>query len=61
MPMTWWLGHHTLALSLSLQDWPLEKQRHVIRHELAHLQRHACQSAWIAQASLALLWFHPLT
>jgi hypothetical protein len=60
MPMTWWLGKHTLALPESSADWSLEKLRHVIRHELAHIQRHDCQSAWITRAALALLWFHPL-
>jgi len=61
MPMTWRLRGHTLALPSSTSSWSPEKLRHVIRHELAHIQRNDCLSAWFAEISLHLLWFHPLT
>lgn len=60
MPKTWWLGRHILALPKTSSSWSPQKLSHVIRHELAHIQSRDCLCAWIAEISLALLWFHPL-
>ena len=60
MPMTWRLHRHVLALPKTALGWPGEKLRRVIRHELGHIVRNDCRTAWLADACLAILWFHPL-
>ena len=59
MPMTWRIRHHVLALPVTAVEWPVEKLQRVLRHELAHIQREDCRSAWLADACLAAVWFHP--
>jgi len=60
MPMTWYSGRHFLALPSSAKNWPEQRLRNIVRHELAHIRRKDCQTSWLADSCLALLWFHPL-
>lgn len=60
MPMTWRLRSHRLCLPASFSDWPEDKLRRVLRHELAHIKRNDCLTSWLAATSLSLFWFHPL-
>jgi beta-lactamase regulating signal transducer with metallopeptidase domain len=60
MPMTWRLRRHFLALPKLAKKWPENKLRNIIRHELAHIRRNDCYTSWLADACLALFWFHPL-
>ena len=61
MPMTWYSEKkHFIALPCSAKEWTEKKLRNIIRHELAHIRRNDFRTSWLADASLALLWFHPL-
>lgn len=42
------------------QEWSIERQRVVLLHELAHVRRGDWLSLLLAEASLAIWWFHPL-
>ncbi len=59
MPMTWGFRHHRIVLPREAIDWPVAKQRAVLRHELAHIARHDCTTASLGTLCLALAWFHP--
>ena len=60
MPMTWGVRHHVIGLPDGAREWSPGKIRRVLRHELAHVARRDCATAWAASLCLALLWFHPL-
>src|SRR5205823_7470003 len=40
--------------------WPEHRQRAVLLHELAHVQRADWLALMLAQVTCALYWFHPL-
>ncbi len=60
MPMTWGVRHHLIGLPDEAESWSPAKTRRVLRHELAHVVRRDCVTAWAASLCLSLLWFHPL-
>src|SRR5690349_16546499 len=39
MPMAWGLTHARVLLPAEAEDWPLDRQRVVLLHELAHVKR----------------------
>jgi beta-lactamase regulating signal transducer with metallopeptidase domain len=60
MPMTFGVLRATLLLPASAQEWPIERQDAVLRHELAHIRRRDSLTQLLSDAACAAYWFHPL-
>lgn len=60
VPMVWGVWRTRLLLPEGFAQWPVEKQRGVMLHELAHLQRGDPLALWTAQWVKVLHWFNPL-
>ena len=60
VPLTWGLFRPTLLLPPAFLEWPRERQRMVVLHELAHIQRADWLVQVLVQITCALYWFHPL-
>jgi beta-lactamase regulating signal transducer with metallopeptidase domain len=60
MPLTWgWLWPRVL-LPAEATNWPVEKCRVVLLHELAHVKRRDCLTQFVAELICALFWVNPL-
>ncbi|MGO9913196.1 MAG: carboxypeptidase regulatory-like domain-containing protein, partial [Isosphaeraceae bacterium] len=51
----------SILLPTNCVDWPTEKIRMVLSHELAHIERRDVFWQLVARTAAALYWFHPLT
>ena len=60
MPMTWGIFQPILLLPASAIDWPSDRLRLVLFHELGHIGRRDCLVQWIAFLGRSLNWFNPL-
>src|SRR5260370_5025889 len=60
MPMTWGVFRPVILLPPSRREWPSERLRLVLAHELIHVQQRDCLMQILMQAACALYWFHPL-
>jgi beta-lactamase regulating signal transducer with metallopeptidase domain len=60
MPMTWGLWSARVLLPDSASEWPADRQRVVLLHELAHVKRRDCLTQLLAQIACAVYWFNPL-
>jgi len=61
VPATWGLRGGTVILPESHPSWSAATLRHVLLHELAHVERRDCLSHLIGDVTRALRWYDPLT
>lgn len=59
-PMQWGFVRPKLLLPAAAQDWPEERLRSVLLHELAHLRRWDYLTQFVVRLVCAVYWFHPL-
>jgi beta-lactamase regulating signal transducer with metallopeptidase domain len=59
VPMTWGTLAPKVLLPAEACDWPPERRRLVLLHELAHIARRDSFSRSLASLACALYWFHP--
>ena len=60
-PMAVGVRRPSILLPANCVDWPAEKIRMVLSHELAHIERRDVFWQLAARTAAALYWFHPLT
>jgi len=60
MPMTWGFRRPRVLLPHGALDWPHERLRAVLAHELAHVRRADWLVHVVTQVACAVYWFHPL-
>ncbi len=61
MPMAFGLRRPTIVLPEECLAWAWSRQRAVLLHELAHIQRRDAASQLFAHLTTALWWFQPLS
>jgi len=59
-PLALGVRHPTILLPPDTEDWPEERRRFVLLHELMHLRRKDIALGLLAQAARALHWPNPL-
>ena len=60
VPVTWGVVKPVVLMPQWARDWPEQKKRIALLHEVAHLRRLDCLTQVLAQLSCGLFWFHPL-
>jgi TonB family protein len=60
MPLTWGILRPVIVLPSGVAQWPEDRRRVVLSHELAHISRHDWLLQICAELSRAVYWFHPL-
>ena len=60
VPMVWGLFRPVILLPADADSWQPERQRAVLLHELAHIQRRDWLMQTVAQITCAVYWFNPL-
>ncbi len=60
MPMTWGVVSPVVLLPQNAGEWPEERLRMVLLHELTHVKRRDILTQMLAQLACALHWFNPL-
>lgn len=60
MPLTWGIFRPVVVLPSSAPEWPEDRRRVVLSHELAHVSRHDWSLQICAEFARAIYWFHPL-
>ncbi|HKA24994.1 MAG TPA: HEAT repeat domain-containing protein [Candidatus Eisenbacteria bacterium] len=59
VPATFGVLKPVVLLPVAARDWPEERIRAVLVHELAHAARYDCFTQLMAQIACALHWYHP--
>jgi TonB family protein len=60
MPLTWGVFRPVIVLPSGAGDWPEDRRRVVLSHELAHIARHDWLLQICGELARAAYWFHPL-
>lgn len=60
MPVTWGLLHPKILVPSSARQWPADRRRIVLLHELAHVARYDCAAQILGELVRAVHWFNPL-
>src|SRR5262245_16350571 len=60
MPMAWGILRPAVLMPSTADEWPADRLRIVLLHELAHVKRRDCLTHMLAQVACALHWFNPL-
>jgi beta-lactamase regulating signal transducer with metallopeptidase domain/HEAT repeat protein len=60
VPATFGIVRPLVLLPPTARDWPEDRRRAVLMHELAHAARYDCLTQLLAQIACALTWYHPL-
>lgn len=60
MPLTWGLFRPCVLFPANVSEWPEERVRQVLAHELAHIERRDWIVHIAAEIMRAVYWFHPL-
>ena len=59
VPMTWGTLAPKVLLPAEASEWPMQRRRLVLLHELAHVARRDSFARSAASIACALYWFHP--
>ncbi|MFL5617296.1 MAG: M56 family metallopeptidase [Gemmatimonadaceae bacterium] len=60
VPVTWGVVYPVVLLPEDADEWPEERRRYVLVHEMAHVKRLDALTQLVGQVALALFWFNPL-
>ena len=60
MPLTWGWWRPVILLPADAANWPPERRRIVLLHELAHVKRWDCLTQTVARFVCAFFWTNPL-
>ena len=60
VPMTWGWRRPVVVLPPLSADWPEDRLRSVLLHEMAHIKRRDWPAHRFADLACAVYWFHPL-
>ncbi|HKP16421.1 MAG TPA: M56 family metallopeptidase [Gemmatimonadaceae bacterium] len=60
VPVTWGIVYPVVLLPDDADEWPEERRRYVLVHEMAHVKRLDALTQLVGQVALALFWFNPL-
>ena len=60
IPVTWGIRRPRVLLPACADDWPDDRTRAVLTHELAHIARGDWTVHLLAELSCAIYWFNPL-
>jgi beta-lactamase regulating signal transducer with metallopeptidase domain len=60
VPLAWELLRPAVLMPVAARDWPSERRRVALLHELAHIRRRDCQVQLVAWLAVALHWLNPL-